>query len=392
MIIGYTYDNYATRRLIIEKVPGICYKKVWDKYTIMRLGIIPLNRLGLKGRFNDIYLQYNDYKLNNVDILHLYNAINYNNKPWIVSFEHIIPHFRCMYAFHLGKNPSFAGLDKNRKYLKGIKALAGSACKKIIALSHCNAGMEVAMLEMFPEYKKEINDKLIVMHPPQKPEIDDIAVKSMTKDNKINIIFVGHAFFNKGGRELLDCFINLRKYNYPAKLIIISSLFVDNYASFTNDQDVLKAKSMIKSYPDMITWYPKLPNRQVIELMKKSHIGVLPTYADTFGFSVLEMQASGCPVITTNVRALPEINDEEKGWIINVPINQLGEAIYTTAEERQHLSDRIRRGLEEIIHEIFADPSVIWRKGEKALADIKKNHSPENYSKKMAQIYQEALG
>ena len=62
-----------------------------------------------------------------------------------------------------------------------------------------------------------------------------------------------------------------------------------------------------------ISYVPKLTNNETLELMKKSHIGLLPTYADTYGYSVLEFQAAGCPVITTNVRALPEINNNNLG-------------------------------------------------------------------------------
>ena len=42
--------------------------------------------------------------------------------------------------------------------------------------------------------------------------------------------------------------------------------------------------------------------------MATSHIGLLPTYNDSYGYSVIEFFSYGCPVITTNILALPEIN------------------------------------------------------------------------------------
>ncbi len=62
-----------------------------------------------------------------------------------------------------------------------------------------------------------------------------------------------------------------------------------------------------------------MPNQQVLELLKTCDVGLLPTYADTYGFSALEAQSAACPVISTDVRALPEINNTEVGWLINVP-------------------------------------------------------------------------
>lgn len=44
--------------------------------------------------------------------------------------------------------------------------------------------------------------------------------------------------------------------------------------------------------------------------MKKAHVCLLPTWMDTFAYSVLEAQACGTPVISTSLRALTEINNE----------------------------------------------------------------------------------
>ena len=126
-------------------------------------------------------------------------------------------------------------------------------------------------------------------------------------------------------------------------------------------------------------------------MMVKSHIGLLPTFADSYGYSVLEFQAAGCPVITTNVRALPEINDNLKGWLIEVPKNASGEAIYNTTEGQQAISDAIRTGLEKAVHEIFADRSVISLKGEKAIQYIKEEHSVQDFAARMKQVYLDAL-
>jgi len=129
----------------------------------------------------------------------------------------------------------------------------------------------------------------------------------------------------------------------------------------------------------------------VLELLKQAEVGLLPSYADTYGLSVLEAQACGKPVITTDIRALPEINPETAGWLIKVPKNELGEALYTTPEERAELSNEIQTGLEAIVRSIIDDPSQIAIKGTAALARIRQQHDPQMYAEALRQIYHLAL-
>ena len=91
------------------------------------------------------------------------------------------------------------------------------------------------------------------------------------------------------------------------------------------------------------------------------------------------------------MRALPEINNNRVGWLIRGPKDEIGEAIYTTTEDRQKLSQQIQAGLENTIRSIVADPSVIAIKGQAALERIRVEHSPEDYAERLRQIYQAAL-
>ncbi len=243
-------------------------------------------------------------------------------------------------------------------------------------MSDCNANMQRALLKNFQEYKEKIESKIEVMHPPQKLYTSRYSDKHLSLEGAIKFIFVGALFFRKGGMEVLETFINLReRYNYDIELIIVSSLLAGNFATKEGPEDVERARSLIEQNSSWIRWYPKLKNDKAIELMKNSHVGLLPTYADTYGFSVLELQATGCPCITTNVRALPEINSFDTGWIIDVPKQRSGEAIYATKEDRNVISKSIRDGLEKIIHEIFTDRSIIIKKAEKSISGIKEHHS-----------------
>jgi glycosyltransferase involved in cell wall biosynthesis len=183
----------------------------------------------------------------------------------------------------------------------------------------------------------------------------------------------------------------VKEEHLPIKLIIVSALRLEPYAAHETEQDVRWAKQKFADNGDWVEYFTSLPNDKVLELMKTCDVGLLPTWADTYGISVLEAQACGLPVITTDSRALPEMNNNQVGWLINVPKNHLKEALYNTEDERKILSETIQEGLENVIREIVAHPEQIAEKGTLALEKIRKEHDPVRYANKLRAFYQEAL-
>lgn len=341
---------------------------------------------GMAGQQN-----FNDLNLNKVNLLHFINKISYGSTPWITTFETAIPRCTETMNCHKGVAPDFSVLKGNRIVEHSLGVLARDSCKKLIALSACALGIQRDLLQHFPKYEKIINKKLQVIHPPQTLFVNDFSEKNISIDETTRLLFIGNSFFRKGGMEILQTLRRIKdKSSYDFNLIIISSLSIDNYARHEGPREVSEAKKMIHENSEWIKFYSTIPYHNVIELMKKSHLALLPTWADTYGFSVLECQASGCPVISTDVRALPEINNDEIGWVINVPKNRLGEAIYATIEQREIMKKTIEHGLEEEVTKILRDRKCILRKSKATISHIKKNHSPERYANKIYTIYKES--
>jgi len=394
MKIGYSSDSYPDKRNIIDIVPNFDYVKVYDINKILLYMYFLANKklLHRPTVMLDLDFSFNDLNLNHVDILHFFNKISFGKTPWITTFETIVPRFNSTLSCNHGQNCSYSSLIHDKKILRALEALSSDACKQIIAISECNLNMQKDFLRHFPQYHSKIEHKLICLHPPQKIIVDNYENKGITLKEQIHFIFVGSSFFRKGGIEILEAFQESKKnYGYNLKLTIVSSLKIDNYATKEKEKDIKIAKDIIHKNSDWIDYYDRLPNQKVIELMKSAHIGLLPTYADTYGYSVLEFQATGCPVISTNVRALPEINSNEIGWIIEIPKNHLGEAIYTTKEDRAKISRTIKKELMSIITEIMGNRQVILSKTNAALKHIRNHHSPEEFSRKLGEIYHRAL-
>jgi len=388
-ILAYRIKYYSYLRNILNKIPDAEYIPVNDLYSFLRKGALFVNRtLGkpLLPVFN-LNNQFEDLDLNRVDLLHFFNGVSYGRTPWVSSFETILPRFSHLVTRHHGQEIAHVSPDALTR--RGLEALAGRSCLAILPLSQSAALMQTDLLKDLPaEYAQPILDKMRVLHPPQEVLVPEVKAREYSPDNPIRFILVGAAFFRKGGREVLEVFERLvRQEKLPVRLIIVSSLRIEPYAAKETEADVAWAKAKIAENADWIEYYSALPNEDTLALMRTADVGMLPSYADTYGFSVLEAQASGLPVITTDIRALPEVNNPTVGWLIKVPKNALGEALYVTVEEREVLSHSIRAGLEQSVRHIAADPGQIAVKGAAALDRIRKEHDPAAYADALRQIY-----
>lgn len=377
--VGYPLNTYPYKRNIVGIVDNTDYVQVFNANKYYSLIYKVLNKLNIIDDRNKYFYEFSfqDYNFNKVDILHFFNNVSFSNTPWISTFETFIPRYSSM--------PK----AKDPKVLKALVAISSDACKKLIAISMCTRNFQYELLKEYPEYESVVKQKMVVIHPPQQLFVNNYDEKVL-KEKEISFFFIGREFFRKGGMEILSVLSELRK-RYNIKLTIVSSFVHNDYATRSSISDVNHAKSIIESNANWINYYHDLPNHRVIEMMKNHHIGLLPTWADTYGYSVLEMQASGCPVITTDIRALPEINNDKVGWIIQVPKNKLGEAYYSSKEERLNLSNTIAAGLKKIVQDILDDPGQIKIKSELSIKQIKSNHSPEKYAKQIDEVYSDAI-
>lgn len=392
-VLAYRFSYYTNLRNIVYKLPEAEYVPVKDWYSFLRRAASFGNtRLGrpLFPIF-DLNNQFDDFEINKVDVLHFSNGISYGKTPWVAHFETILPRFSGLMGRYHGKIKN--KLEITPLIQRGFDALQSLSCKRIIAWSECAANMQRDLLsELPPDATENILQKLTVLHPPQRLMNETVEDREYDREHPIRFILIGAAFFRKGGREVIQAFEKLvRQEQLPIQLVIVSSLRLEPYAAQETYTDLAWAKEKIAENEDWIEYHQELDQNEVCELIKTSDVGLLPTWADSYGLSVLECQATGVPVISTDVRALPEINNTECGWLIRVPKNDLGEALYSTLEEREKLSKQIQSGLEAIIRGIAGDPSVIAPKGRASIERIRLDHDPEVYAEALRKIYSEAL-
>lgn len=397
MKIGHFSNEYAYERNIINKVSEADYEllNVHDDLVgyFMRVLLWLCNKLevneSISGKIRTrVLAQIRSVKKYDVELIHSFNAIIRTGIPYVITFETGLPRCSELLRFH----HEVKQVEFNRSVKKYITQLDGVNCKRLIAMSMCAKKIcEAELLESgLPEDMiQRITEKITVLHPPQRQLVteQDIRNRYNDRDEKLRFIFIGRDFFRKGGKEIIN---GLKKYANQCELIIISTLNFGDYASHATKEEKKDVEQYI-SNQSWIKWIKQCDNQRVLELCKTAHVGLLPTFADTYGYSVLEMQACGVPVITTNVRALPEINSNDCGWVAMLSVNQYGEALYSNLESRNQMKHKLSEELERIFNDIFLNPDSLQGKAIASLDRIKRYHSPEKYGEELKKIYIDAI-
>lgn len=397
MKIGILSKNYAAQRLFLDKLPECQYKDVrfynwclWKNAYLWGLKAIGKLKMSPEEMVAKLFYDFKMIIPTGCDVFHFFNCINLGkHSKWVISVESGVPWpvsvTRCVES----ENADLSSIAQDKYVERRIKALANSNCLGLLALSHCTENIQREIIKQFPQYESVIAKKMITLLPPQKLVINDVKEKRVTwnEEEPLTFIYVGSDFYRKGGRETVLVLSKLHK-RYSFKLILISSMAVDEKRYMRTENDEKESKCLIEKNKDWIEYYDRLPNTEVLEKMKKAHVCLLPTWMDTFAYSVLEAQACGTPVISTSLRALTEINNENVGWLIDVPVNRLNNPLHLTKEQQDIFSEKLLNGLYDKVEYVLQHREEIKDKAMKCLVKIKDYHSPQKYEEKLRMVYQ----
>ena len=100
----------------------------------------------------------------------------------------------------------------------------------------------------------------------------------------------------KNLRNILKALYLLKNDGLNAKLTIIGDLREDN-KKLINDLDL----------NDLVSFRKKLPRNELIKILNASDIGIAASSYEGFGFPLVEMIATGLPVIVSDKASLPEL-------------------------------------------------------------------------------------
>jgi len=241
----------------------------------------------------------------------------------------------------------------------------------------------------FPEAAAALLQKTTVMLPPQRV-IMPVAQKPRNTDT--HFAFIGRDLYRKGGLEMLQAFHRLfTRGDRDWRLTLVGDLeSYGDYASHTDVNDRNLALALIEQMSPHVNHHNSLPNSGAIDVLCESDYLLLPTLSDTFGYIVLEAQACGAVVITTNVRALPEINDRETGFLLELQLDERRDV--HKARNLESVKARLVDCLEESIYWAIALPLQDRHAlATRATTRLKERHCPAKHTEMLSDIYLESL-
>ena len=358
--IARLLTGYNEKRHFLDHSLGVA--PVWDFSAFVEKLIFRFTKVGYRPTWKSFFFQPFDPR-----VFLGFNTIRIDGGQFLVFFETILPR-----------------VSKKRFLLFFLerRALQSPKCLGLVAISHCAKKLQLA--------QQGTQTEITVLHPPQKILVPEANDRRWSEIGIVRFCFIGRDFARKGGIEMLRAFDKLGQKNWH--LTIVSSLAIDDYATqYTNEEQRVLMQEVLEILDrrtDQIDWHQSLPNEEVLSIMKTSHVGLLPTWHDTYGYSVLEFQASGCPVISTDIRALPEINNNKCGWVI--PVGKRFDARISplkSKKQRNAFSNDLTVSIKTLIEEILGSPrALLQEKAEKALARIRTEHDPEQHKLALIKI------
>jgi len=330
--IGFVHKGYPEQRTILKpwKYAKETLVKIWSVTKLIDAITYKFFNKNYSWLHNLLILPFNAYKC---DVIHLFNGIWLRaDKPWVVTFESKLP--RALVSKRIEK--------------KLIAALAHPNCRAIIALSVCNLHMQMNFIKLhYPNYAATILPKLKQLYPPQAlPQ-----QVQFVNGHELNFIFVGTDFYRKGGLISVKAFLACFKENDKVKLTIISTLEKGYISDYSEKEHVWLLNQIAEN--EHVTWLGGATNEVVLEKLSHADVVLLPTYADTFGYSVIEGMANACVPVVSNIRALPELVNSDRGYLVETKIDTFGN-LDKTITINEHAASLIK-GLEQAFNQIKQD-------------------------------------
>jgi len=163
------------------------------------------------------------------------------------------------------------------------------------------------------------------------------------------ILFIGRLEVKKNIQGIIKAFNLLKeKYQVPHKLVLVGSREQGQSLGYSPCfKDCIRGTVPVLGL-DQVIFTGYVSEQEKWSLLKNADIFVLPSFYEGFGMPILEAQAAGCPVVTSNVSSMPEVAGQ--GAILVEPknIEQIAQAMYKVIKDSQFKNDLIAKGYENV--------------------------------------------
>lgn len=321
-------------------------KRITNTSVLSRIYWGIINTASIIKKFT-IYCSSNKY-----DVTHITTSGSYGLLRDLL-FLYITKYFKIKCIFHIrfGRIPA----------LKIAHNWEWRLIKHIIAQAHKSIIIDTASYKAFCEIG--LKDKVILLPNPCSEKVENIARNEIQFKKDNSFLFVGHVTIAKGVYELVKTFSESKA---PLKLTIIGPYENNVYNDLYN---IAKTKQN----GEWLFIIGVKSKNEILKFMQTSTALILPSYTEGFPNVVLESMASGCPVLASEVGAIPEMLDikncEESAGICfkSRSITSLRNALLLFLSKSYTDQTRYgRNGKTKVIKHytmsrIFQQYSIIWK-------------------------------
>lgn len=319
------------------------------------------------------------------DLVHAWNRVPLGPTPFVIGFES-----------HL---PRGWGREKTLGYRTLMAALLSDSCRRIVAIS--------GAAELTFRHQHEANPRVDELMAKTTVRFPNVVIPDMeewfdpaAKIDPLRVFFVGGHFARKGGCVAVRLAEKARAAGLPIHVTIVSSLTCGG-GIWTDPlrPEFFEPYMKLLDAPN-ITLLKGAPNAKVLELASQSHLSLLTTFGDTFGYSAFEGMMCYTPVIATTVSALPEFIDDTNGFLLPLETNRDREWKHTSSPDRDKpvfekvfvdTIEELADGAFAACVEMLDNPQKLALKRKAARRTVEEKFGADDANAFWDQLYQDAV-
>jgi glycosyltransferase involved in cell wall biosynthesis len=217
-------------------------------------------------------------------------------------------------------------------------------------------------------YGLPLSDALVIPYPG--PMVPADRRWQLEGSDRKSILFVGRFDRHKGGDVMIDAFREVAATIPAAELLFVGPDrgFRDDSGRTHQLRDYIEAHLPAEIRP-RVQIIGELDSEKIERLRRQAYLTVIPSRYETFGFTVAESLAFGCPTVAADAGAIPEV----------LLGNQTG--LLFRAGEPSDLASKILT--------LFANPERAAHLGREGAVDINRRLDPDVIARTTLAYYQE---